>query len=218
MYISYRIKNLSLACLIFLLFCLPLAIAQDDVEIKVEDIDVKIVKVGSGKPYKVGEGGLKINTVYYIDRTYVVTAMPEEMIGATFIMTGNDDKSSVGLDFLQLEVKDPVLVWLARDSRGDPGKGGQTPAWLSEDEGWIRHEDMIIEVTDTNMGHFVLWHKEFPKGGEIVLGGNAEPPSAGQGSMYIVLLTAGKALAVKPAGKLGAQWGKLKINNSVVNE
>lgn len=207
MYKKRVLAYLAFACFIFPLFLLPLAFAQD---IIVEEIKVENIKVKSGKAYKVGDDGLNVGTVYYIDRTYVVTIMPEEMVGATFIMTANDDKGAAGEDFLKFTVKSPVVVWVARDSRGDPIKGGQVPEWQSEKQGWVRHEDMLIEVTDTNMGNFVLWSKEFPTGGDIVLGGNVDPPAAGQGSMYFVLLTAGKKLAVESSGKLAAKWGKLK--------
>jgi len=37
----------------------------------------------------------------------------------------------VGAEFLKFTVEDrPVVVWLARDSRGDMDKGGKTPEWL----------------------------------------------------------------------------------------
>jgi hypothetical protein len=199
------IKRIISLCSVFsisVLFCLSIALDQDDVE-------VKDIEAGSGRPYQVGEGGLNINTVYYTDRTYVVLAMPEELVGATWIMTANDDKSSAGEDFLKLTVSGPVVVWLAHDSRGEEEKGGTPPEWLSEDAGWEKYPDMIIEVTDTNMGHFILWSKEFEKG-EVVLGGNTDPPASGQGSNYIVLLTPGLAKAVRPLDKLSTTWAGVK--------
>ena len=204
-----HIRKISvvLICLAFLLFPMLYATAQN---IKVEDIKVDNIKVKSGRPYKIGDDGLDIGTVYYIDRTFIVSAMPKEMIGATFIMTANDDKASLGADFLTFTVKSPVVVWIARDSRGEPVKGGQVPEWQSEKQGWIRHEDLKIEVTDTNMGNFILWSKEFPKSGDIVLGGNTDPPAAGQGSMYLVLLTSGGKMAVESSGKLGVKWAEIK--------
>jgi hypothetical protein len=73
----------------------------------------------------------------------------------------------------------------------------------------MKYPDMAIEVTDGNMGTFILWSKEF-ESGEIVLGGNGDPPAAGQGSNYIVLLTAGEGMAVKPLGKFSTTWAELK--------
>lgn len=190
-----------LASFISILFCLPVALAQ---EVEVDGIDVS-----SGRAYVVGEGGLEIGAIYYIDRTFAVLAMPEELEGATWIMTANDDKQSTGEDFLQFTVSGPTVVWLARDSRGEEEKGGAPPEWLSEDMDWERHPDMTIEVSDGNMGHFILWSKEF-EAGEIVLGGNADPPASGQNSSYLVLLTPGEAQAVGPQGKLSTTWAGLK--------
>lgn len=196
------IMSLVLACFVSMFLCLPVALAQE--EIKIDNIEV-----GSGRPYQVGEGGLEVGTTYYTDRAYVVNLMPEELEGAAWIMTANDDKQSQGEDFLKFTVDRPVVVWMARDSRGDLDKGGTPPEWLSEDNGWERHADMLVEVTDGNMGHFVLWSKEFDAG-EIVLGGNADPPAAGQDSSYIVLLMPGKPKAIGPLGKLNTTWSGLK--------
>jgi len=198
--------SVALACFISMFLYFPVALAQ-------EEIEVTDIEVGSGRPYQVGDGGLEIGTTYYTDRAYVVNTMPEELEGATWIMTANDDKQSQGEDFLKFNV-DPkanrlVVVWVARDSRGSQEKGGMTPEWLSEDNGWEKHPDMIMEVTDTNMGHFIFWSKEFEKG-EIVLGGNADPPAAGQDSNYIVLLTLGEDLAVEPLSKLSTTWAGLR--------
>ncbi|MFQ6041506.1 MAG: hypothetical protein ACE5PV_11670 [Candidatus Poribacteria bacterium] len=197
-----RIMSVALACFIFISVYIPIALAK-------EEIKVTNIEVGSGKPYKVGEGGLEVGTVYYIDRQYVVTAMPEELEGATWIMTANDDKHSKGEDFLKFTVNRPVAVWMAHDSRGEEEKGGTPPGWLSKDNGWERHPDMTITVTDANMGDFILWSKEFEKG-EIVLGGNEDAPAAGHGSNYIVLLTPSKGKAVEPQNKLPTVWGNLK--------
>ena len=196
------IMSLVLACFVSMFLCLPVALAQE--EIKIDNIEV-----GSGRPYQVGEGGFEVGTTYYIDRAYVVNLMPEELEGAAWIMTANDDKQSQGEDFLKFTVDRPAVVWMARDSRGDLDKGGTPPGWLSEDNGWERHADMLVEVTDGNMGHFVLWSKEFDAG-EIVLGGNADPPAAGQDSSYVVLLMPGKPKAVEPLSKLSTTWGRLR--------
>lgn len=198
--------SLVLVGFISIFLYLSITLAQ---EIKVEEIEVADIEVGSGQPYVVGEGGLEVGTKYYIDRDYVVVAMPEELEGATWIMTANDDKGSTGEDFLKFTVNSPVVVWIGHDSRGEEEKAGTPPEWLSEDKGWMKYPDMAIEVTDGNMGTFILWSKEF-ESGEIVLGGNGDPPAAGQGSNYIVLLTAGEGMAVKPLGKFSTTWAELK--------
>ncbi len=197
---------ISIICLLFILFyvlfCQNSALA--------EEIKVTNIKVGSGRQYQVGDGGIKVGTVYYIDRAYVVNTIPKEVDGALWIMTANDDKNSIGEEFLSFTVNVPVIVWLAHDSRGEEEKGGKPPEWLSEKKGWEKHPDMKIDVTDTNMGFFILWSKSFNKG-EVKLGGNADPPAAGQGSNYIVILTPGKGLSVEPIGKLFKTWSSIKL-------
>ncbi len=193
--------RISFFCLIFLVFC--------SVAFCVEEIKVDNIVVTSGRAYVVGPKGIDVGTKYYIDRDYVVNTLPKELIGATFIMTANDDKNSIGEDFLKFSVNRPVKVWLARDSRGDEGKGGKIPDWLSKAKGWTRHEDMKIDVSDANMGFFILNSKEFEKG-LIVLCGNADPPSAGHGSQYLVLLTPTEKLSVESKYKIISAWAKLK--------
>lgn len=197
------IISVALACFVFTFLCFPVVLAQ-------EEIEVTDIEVTTGRPYQVGDGGLEIGTVYYIDRDYVVTAIAEELEGAMWIMTANDDKQAIGEDYLKFAVNRPVVVWLAHDSRQEEEKVGTPPEWLSEDNGWEKHPDMTMEVTDSNMGFFIFWSKEFEKG-EIVLAGNGDPPAAGSGwSNYVVLLTPWKGAAVGPMGKLSTTWAGLK--------
>lgn len=82
-----RAINSIVVCLIFsLAVSLPQATAQPE-KVKVTDI-----KVGSGKAYELGDSLEIGNTKYYIDRDYVVTAMPEELEG----MWEGDSNSSAG--------------------------------------------------------------------------------------------------------------------------
>ena len=199
MYVRKIIIAISI-CLVPILLYLPIAVAGTDVKIT-------ITKVGSGKEYKVGDGPFDLNKKYYIDRDFVATSMPDEVNGAQWIMTANDDKSSTGDDFLTFEIDQPAVVWVAHDSRGEKDKGGVPPKWLSDE--FKQHPDLKIDVTDTNMGFFTLWEKEFKKG-TVTLGGNADPPAAGQGSNYIVLIMPGTAQAVQLHGKLGVTWGTIK--------
>ena len=150
---------------------------------------------------------IAVDELYYMDRDYVVISLPAELDGATLIVTGNDDKNSAGAGFITFNVGEPTTVYVGHDSRGDEAKGGVPPEWLSNDfalvEGWE------IEVTDGNMGTFSVWKKEFSVG-TVELGGNADAPAAGQGSMYIVLLTPSSETAVEPGTKLSTTWAALK--------
>lgn len=152
-------------------------------------------------------GTIAVDEVYYIDRDYTVISMPAELEGATLIMTANDDKHSTGAGFITFDIDQPATVYIAHDSRGEEAKGGVPPEWLSSEftivEGWE------IEVTDANMGTFNVWKKDFPAG-TVELGGNEDPPAAGHGSNYIVLLMPSEVTSVKLEGKLAATWARIK--------
>ena len=199
-----RFATLILACFISVSFCLPAALA---VEIIVEDIEVIDLEAESiVGDYVVPDEGLEVGSVYLIDRAYSVVSMPEELEGATYIMTAMEDEISKG-EFMSFTVEVPVIVWIAHDSRSEEEKGGAPPAWLSADEGWEKHPDMIIESTDGGMGFLILWSKWFDKG-EIALRGNQDPP--GSATMYWVILTLGQEAAVEATDKLSTTWAELK--------
>jgi len=200
--------TLNVYCWFFFVSALIIGLALP--VLAVDLVEVKNIEVGSQKPYKVADKSLDVGDVYYIDRQYTIISMPVELKGGTWIMTANDDKQSVGNGFLKFEVKNPVTVYVLRDSRGDNDKGGSPPQWLSDN--FEKVKDWKVEVTDSNMGFFTVWKSkaDFPAG-KVELGGNADPPAAGQGSHYVVVLFVGKkGLSVGLTGKLSTTWAKLK--------
>lgn len=205
-------KRFLLTLMIVVIFTGMMVVTLSNAEIAVlaEDVKVTDIKVTSGKAYKLGDAGIKVGTKYYIDRDFVVNALPKDIEGSMFIMTANDDKNSVGANFLTFTVDYSVIVWLAHDSRGEKDKGGTPAEWLSDKNGWAQHTDMKVDVSDANMEFFILWSKGFEKG-QIILGGNADPPAAGQASNYLVIIKPGRALAVVGSGgKATTTWGILK--------
>lgn len=150
---------------------------------------------------------ISANMVYYVDRTFTITTFPNELKDATVIMTGNDDKASKGAGFVTFSIDQSATVYIAHDSRGETAKGGVPPEWLTKDFTFVNGK--VIEVSDTNMGAFNLWKKDFGAG-PVSLGGNADPPAAGQGSMYLVLLMPIKLASVKSLGKVATVWAEIK--------
>jgi len=185
-----RVASFSLV-LLFLLTCLATA------------------QVGVSKlvPEKYKVAPVAANAKYYVDRDYTIVSLPKELEAATMIMTGNDEKKSTGEGFITFTIDQPAAVYIAHDSRGETAKGGVPPDWLANQFTFVKGWE--IAVTDTNMGTFNLWKKDF-SAGVVKLGGNADPPAAGQGSMYIVLLMPVKLASVMPSGKLSATWGAIK--------
>ncbi|MEK7398347.1 MAG: hypothetical protein AAB116_15555 [Candidatus Poribacteria bacterium] len=186
------IKTLSLSIALLLVFSFPVM------------ADVGVSKL---VPAKYQTKPIVANMVYYVDRTFTITSFPDELKGAIMIMTGNDDKASKGAGFVTFNIDQSATVYIAHDSRGETAKGGVSPDWLTKDFTFVNGK--VIEVSDTNMGTFNLWKKDFGAG-PVSLGGNADPPAAGQGSMYLVLLTPPKLASVKSLGKVATKWAEIK--------
>ena len=204
-----RFVGLILACFISVSFYLPAVLAE---EIIIEEIEVSNLEAASGKPYVVGEEGLKVGSVYHIDRGYTIVSMSEELEGATFIRTALEDGGNRSEEFITFTVKVPVVVWVCTDRRGEEEKGGTPPGWLSADEGWEERPEIVLEASDGDLGFFFVRSKEFPAG-EVVLGANAAPPAAGQDPNYIPLLTLSPKAAVEATDKLSTTWAELKSKN-----
>ena len=179
------------AILIFVLSCV--ALAQ--------------ISVSNLVPEKYQVGTIAVDEKYYVDRDYTVVALPDELDGVTMIMTGNDDKNATGEGFMAFDISVPATVYIAHDSRGESDKGGVPPAWLEDEFTFM--DGVAIEVSDANMGTFGIWKKDF-NAGTVKLGGNADPPAAGQGSMYLVLLDQLDLSSVKPIGKATTTWAEIK--------
>ena len=200
-----KFASLALACFISVSFYLPGILAQ---EIEVGEIEVIDLEVANGKLYEVPEDGLVEGAFYYIDRTYRILSMSEEIEGATLIKTALDDGLNSSEEFITFTVEVPVVVWVGTDRRGEEEKNGTPPGWLSADEGWVERPEIVLEVSDGDLGFFFIRSKEFPAG-KVVLGANAAPPAAGQDPNYIVFLTVSTA-AVESLGKLSTTWAELK--------
>lgn len=174
---SRKTLSLIIAGLICLLVVsLPYAAAAPG-KVKVTDI-----KAASGKDYKLGDS-LEINkTKYYIDRDYVITAMPKELEGIQWIMTGNDDKQSMGKNFLTFKVDQPSVIWIAHDSRGEEEKGGKPPQWLVD--GFNRVFDPKKILTLPSLLPMQTWAPSIYgssriKKGKLSLGVTQTPPQRG---------------------------------------
>ena len=117
-------------------------------------------------------GTLAVGELVYIDRGYIFTSIPNELVGLDYLRTANDDKTGSGALFT---VNKPVTVFLAHDVRIST-----MPAWLTS---WI--DTGLIVVTDDTS--FDVYSKDFPAG-SIMLGGNQ-----GDGfSMYGVIVRANR--------------------------
>ena len=195
-----KVVYLTLICFLGLFAFMVIGVDAAPKPVKITDL-----KVADKSPYEIGEG-LKKGSKYYIDRDYTVLEMPADMVGIQWIMTGNSQKKSTGKAFVTFTVDRPSIIWIGYDSRGNEAKKGVPPAWLTKDYKMIAG---TIKVTDGNMDTFNLWKRSVPAG-KVEIPGNAEPPAAGFGSNYLVLVEAGLNTAVSPKTKLSTTWNRIK--------
>ena len=195
-----KVSSLVVVCFLGLFAFMVIGVDAAPKPVKITDL-----KVADKSPYEIGEG-LKKGTKYYIDRDYTVLEMPADMVGIQWIMTGNSQKKSTGKAFVTFTVDRPSIIWIGYDSRGNEAKKGVPPAWLTKDYKMIAG---TIKVTDGNMDTFNLWKRSVPAG-KVEIPGNAEPPAAGFGSNYLVLVEAGLNTAVSPKTKLSTTWSRIK--------
>ena len=195
-----KVVYLTLICFLGLFAFMVIGVDAAPKPVKITDL-----KVADKSPYEIGEG-LKKGSKYYIDRDYTVLEMPADMVGIQWIMTGNSQKKSTGKAFVTFTVDRPSIIWIGYDSRGNEAKKGVPPAWLTKDYKMIAG---TIKVTDGNMDTFNLW-KRSVSAGKVEIPGNAEPPAAGFGSNYLVLVEAGLNTAVSPKTKLSTTWNRIK--------
>ena len=143
---------------------------------------------------------------YYMNRDYVVTAIPDEVLEevadkeAYWIKTSNDDKHNTDENQLTFEVDTNVWVYIAYDRRA-----ATPPDWVTE-----RFEDMEVDIStgDIPLG---IWKsmEEFPAG-LVQLHGNDFGGAMGAASNYAAFVVMGSPQAVEAAGKLATTWGQLK--------
>ena len=91
----------------------------------------------------------------YTDRAHLkFTTVPKSVTGLSYLMAANADHKGEGKTFLTFAVNQSVRLWVGRDSRGDPGKKGTVPKWLSSD---FQRTDLKIETNEPGMVFFVLY-------------------------------------------------------------
>ena len=117
---------------------------------------------------------------YYGDREYVMTEIPEFMVGMHFIRTANDDKraDATDLDFLCFHVDMRAVVFVLYDSRAT-----SLPEWLSSV--YTDQHVQALMTTDTGMVEgFEIYYSDV-EAGQVCMGGNGV---TGAGSNYVVVI------------------------------
>jgi hypothetical protein len=117
---------------------------------------------------------------YYVDRSYTITDLPDQLNGQALIPgANNDSKLTEPSDYLTFDVSGPATVYVAFDPRGE---GDWWPQWLTS-QGFTR-TDQTVGTMDQRL---VLFKRDV-EAGQIQLGTNSGVPDKGN-STYITFVT-----------------------------
>jgi len=119
-----------------------------------------------------------VGSPYYVDRNYVITSAPEDLIHAKMIMTANSDKGGSSTSFMQVTVSQATVVYVAYDASAQ-----SVPTWLSS-----RYTKTGLSLGVSESAEKLnLWAAYFTAG-SVTLGGNNAAGARGAKCMYVVLL------------------------------
>ena len=103
-------------------------------------------------PEKYELSSLNEGNIYYIDRDYILSTVPDEYKGYNMIKTANDDKTNINLDF-HFNLCSSTDVYIAYDHRIS------TPSWITSN---YDNKSERIYVTDANLEYFNIWKRKQP--------------------------------------------------------
>jgi hypothetical protein len=147
------------------------------------------VQTGSGTPYSVGR--LASNSLLYVDRSYVFTAMPDFLSGAAYVRTANGDKWRSDTAHLSFDLTEDANLYVFYDPRGT-----RLPGWLT---GWEKLSDQVF-TTDSGTNVLDVYTKTYGAG-RVILGGNLEAFARGAQTNYLVAALPAPAGTVLEAEK-----------------
>ncbi|GIH14338.1 glycosyl hydrolase family 28 protein [Rugosimonospora africana] len=121
------------------------------------------------------QSNLRVGDVLYGDRTFTVASLPPGLIGAQWIRTANDSKTSTVDPLASFTVGQASTVYIGVDTRV-----GRRPFL---DSTWAATGAQITDTEGSSTRHFDLYQKTFPAG-PVTLGPDAD--TANSGSMYLI--------------------------------
>ncbi|MFW8600177.1 PKD domain-containing protein [Desulfobacterota bacterium M19] len=137
------------------------------------------VVVSNVSPATYRLSALNIGDTTYVDRSYTITGMSDELKGLKGIETANDDKHNNSSAFMKFNINQNATLYVAYDSRATV-----YPSWLTKD--FVR-TSLSIETTDAVLSHFSIWKKSV-LGGTVTLPGNMNGSPVGVKTNYFVLI------------------------------
>jgi hypothetical protein len=119
-----------------------------------------------------------VGDMYYIDRTYTITAMPDELAGSLAVKTPNSSKNNAEATLLTFTVTQDTTLYVAYDARAT-----RYPDWLTAS---FTATGQLLQTTDTAL---MLWKREVAAGA-VSLPGNQYGNPVGVHSNYVILVAA----------------------------
>jgi len=116
---------------------------------------------------------ISVGDVYYIDRDYRLSSVPDTLKHLMWIQTANDDKVNRDTDFLQFYLNQTAVIYVAYDAQI-----ASLPKWL------IDWELMDEQIVDSRGKKFDVLYKQYEEG-EVTLGGNC---GSVDDNMYLVII------------------------------
>lgn len=142
------------------------------------DLGVTIAGVNSSNSYDVRRDP-QIGDEYYTDRSYTITFVPDELQGATYIRTPNDDKTKGDSHALELSFPSDARVYIAYDPRGNP------PDWIENE---YVNSGVTLGVSDSGTPTLALWKKDFSAGTHTFSGNYAQGWGGGVATNYVIFI------------------------------
>jgi hypothetical protein len=121
------------------------------------------------------KSNLQVGDKQYGDRTFTLTAVPLQLLGATWVRTANDSKAAAQNPLVSFTTDRDSEVHLGIDTRV-----GRRP-WM--DDTWV-DSGLTITNSESNPRTFQLFKKFFPAG-TVEVGPNADGDSS---SMYVLVV------------------------------
>jgi DNA-binding beta-propeller fold protein YncE len=138
-----------------------------------------ISSVTSGSGHTYGVSNFSAGGPVYASGTEAFTNLhPPQFSGQPYIRTAQDDAGGTGPESLTFDLSSPASVYVLFD-----GNASRVPAWLAD--GTWKISPGAVGTSGPSATRTVF--QKFFSAGNVALGGNADPPAEGAGSMYSVL-------------------------------
>jgi hypothetical protein len=174
------------------------ALSEAEVHAAMEPVGaplVTIAHVSTLRPYALAIA--RAGAVHYVDRSYVITALPPTLDDGVLVRTANDDKWIAADTHLTLVLGQWADVFVCYDARAT-----HVPAWLAD--GTWSETALVVRTSDVAARVYV---KRMPAG-DLTLGGNhAGGDTLARSNYYVVVTPVPAVEPLRAIAETGAGGG-----------